>query len=211
MIEKITNKNQITRHKLAEKNNELVDAINKLQLAIDVAFNRIDMLNNAICDIRNRITALNDPTYREAKPELSVPQCISDKINELVDAVNKHQDIIRQIGEWGSEKGECLWCDTLTEFNPEKPQDRMIGCTTLDIPKTYKVDSYAEQKWIGCLCELWTGNSKNHRYGILKGIAKNTYKGHETIYKYQALSMSFEHCEPVKPDSEIIYKGGNNE
>lgn len=43
------------------------------------------------------------------------------KLNELIDVVNKQQDIIRQIGEWGSKKGECLWCDTLTEFNPEKP------------------------------------------------------------------------------------------
>ena len=73
------------------------------------------------------------------------------------------------------------------------------------------VDPYAEQrKWIGRLCELWSGNSKNHRYGILKGIAKNTYEGHKTIHKYQALSMSFEHCIPVKPDDDIIYKGGKD-
>mgnify|MGYP003287134908 CR=1 FL=1 len=43
------------------------------------------------------------------------------KINELIDVVNKQQDIIHQIGEWGSSKDECLWCDTLTEFNPENP------------------------------------------------------------------------------------------
>jgi hypothetical protein len=47
--------------------NQLVDAVNELQLAKDVMFNRIDMLNNAICDIRNRITTLDDPTYHEAE------------------------------------------------------------------------------------------------------------------------------------------------
>lgn len=72
------------------------------------------------------------------------------KINELIDAVNKHEDIIRQIGEWGSSKGECLWCENLTEANlydnSEKAncqgnvQDHMIGCTTLGIPKSYKND-----------------------------------------------------------------------
>ena len=46
---------------------------------------------------------------------------LAAKINEVINVVNKQQDIIRQIGEWGSKKGECLWCDTLTEFNPEKP------------------------------------------------------------------------------------------
>ena len=44
---------------------------------------------------------------------------IVNKINELVDAVNKHADIIQQIGEWGTRKGECLWCENLTKFDPE--------------------------------------------------------------------------------------------
>lgn len=48
---------------------QLVDAVNELQPAKDVMFNRIDMLNNAICDIRNRITALDDPTYHEEPAE----------------------------------------------------------------------------------------------------------------------------------------------
>lgn len=51
------------------KINELVDAVNELQVAQDVMFNRIDILNSAICDIRNRITALDDPTYHETEPE----------------------------------------------------------------------------------------------------------------------------------------------
>lgn len=35
MIEKITNQNQIARHKLAEKINELVDAVNELQTKVN--------------------------------------------------------------------------------------------------------------------------------------------------------------------------------
>ena len=42
------------------------------------------------------------------------------KINELVVAVNRHADIIRQIGQWGSSKGEFLWCETLTKFEPDE-------------------------------------------------------------------------------------------
>jgi hypothetical protein len=41
-------------------------------------------------------------------------------INQLVDAVNKHADIIKQIGDWGTSKGECLWCETLTKFEPNE-------------------------------------------------------------------------------------------
>ena len=47
-------------------------------------------------------------------------ESLFNKINELVDAVNKYEDIIRQIGEWGSSKGECLWCETLTKFEPNE-------------------------------------------------------------------------------------------
>ena len=57
-----------------------------------------------------------------------------EAFNALVDVVNKQQDIIRQIGEWGSSKGECLWYDTLTEFNPKKPT----------ISKMEKVETPAE-------------------------------------------------------------------
>ena len=45
---------------------------------------------------------------------------LADKINELVVAVNKHADIIKQIGDWGTRKGECLWCETLTKFEPNE-------------------------------------------------------------------------------------------
>ena len=58
---------------LVQKINELVDVVNKLQLVEDVMFNRIDILNNAICDIRNRISALDDLTYHEAEPEPADP------------------------------------------------------------------------------------------------------------------------------------------
>ena len=49
-----------------------------------------------------------------------VANTIMKKINELVDAVNKHDDITQQIGQWGSNKGECLWCETLTKFEPKE-------------------------------------------------------------------------------------------
>ena len=45
---------------------------------------------------------------------------LMDKINELVVAVNKHADILQQIGDWGTRKGEHLWCETLTKFEPSE-------------------------------------------------------------------------------------------
>ena len=76
------------------------------------------------------------------------------------------------------------------------------GTTCIDGSKK-PVGPYAEQRWVGHLCKLWTGDGLV-RYGILRGIALNRKK---TNYPYQALSTSFEHCEPVKLDSELIYHG----
>ena len=126
------------------------------------------------------------------------------KINELVDAVNGLQAQVAILEEHAHptakvyEETQNMYDNAILDALKDKQVDVVVE----------PADQYAEQrKWIGCLCELWSGNSKNHRYGIWKGIAKNTYKGHKKIHKYQALSMSFEHCEPVKQDDDIIFKG----
>ena len=43
----------------------------------------------------------------------SVVDTVVNALNQVIDAVNKHADIIQQIGDWGTRKGECLWCETL--------------------------------------------------------------------------------------------------
>ena len=59
-------------------------------------------------------------TIGKTKYEYPTHAMMIDKINELVVAVNKHADIIQQIGQWGNSKGECLWCETLTKFEPNE-------------------------------------------------------------------------------------------
>lgn len=97
------------------------------------------------------------------------------KINELVDVVNSIISV----------------------------QDRMIGCTTLDIPESYKTDHYAEQrKWIGKLCKFWDYDGEEKRFGILECINKNN------PYPYcTSGDWWYGHCEPVKSDDDAIYKG----
>lgn len=112
---------------------------------------------------------------------------IISKINELVDVVNNLQ------------KHEEQHLDLLTELNEMRLQK---NATISKKEKVEPNDLYEEQRWVGCLCKLWTGDS-HVRYGILRGVALNRKK---TNYPYQALSTSFEHCEPVKPDDDIIYK-----
>ena len=125
---------------------------------------------------------------------------LAAKINELIDIVNKQQDIIRQIGEWGSKKGECLWCDTLTEFNPEKPT----------ISKKEKVEPKIpteQTKWIGCVCRFWYENPENTTLDYLEKVKVGEdgleYYGKETYDWYP-------HCEPILPTDKAIYKGGKD-
>ena len=68
-----------------------------------------------------------------------------------------------------------------------------------------KVDPYAEQrKWIGKLCKFWDDDPNNYIFDKLKEI---TFAG---CYIKESGFM-YEHCEPVKPDDDIIYKGGKDE
>jgi hypothetical protein len=113
MIEKITNQNQIARHKLAEKINELIDAVNVLQAQV------------AILEEHAHPTAKTEPA-----------------------------------------------------------------------------DPYAEQRgWIGTLCRCWDSDINDDIWGILQDIKDNKTE------KYYLYGIGYEHCEPVKPDDDIIYKG----
>lgn len=133
MIEKIKNKTgtrcgqilPVSQDTIINKINELVDAVNNQQT----------QLNDHGCrllDLQNRITVLDDPSYREAESELA--------------------------------------------------------------------DPYVEQrKWIGKLCMFWDDDYEHDYFDTLKGITDDgLFIGHNGTWK---------HCEPVKLDDEIIYKG----
>lgn len=126
------------------------------------------------------------------------------KINELVDAINNQQIQLNN--------HECRLLDlhsritalddpTYHEEPDENVQERMIGCTTLDIPESYKADPYAEQrKWIGKVCKVYDDNGIVH-YAVLEKIWDNS------DYCYGTLVGDYQHCEPVSPEDDIIYKG----
>ena len=64
-------------------------------------------------------------------------------------------------------------------------------------------DPYAEQrKWIGKLCKFWDYDDEEKWFSVLEYIDKNS------PYTYCASGdWWYKHCEPVKPDDDIIYKG----
>lgn len=115
---------------------------------------------------------------------------IFSKLNELVDAIN---DI---------KKHEEQHLDLLTQLNEMRLQNQK---------KTELADPYAERrKWIGKLCKFWDDDafitSKDWAFGMLTSIDKGMQ------YQYCCNeNCNFKHCEPIKPDDDIIYKGGDNE
>lgn len=102
-----------------------------------------------------------------------------EKINELVDAVNK--------------------LDALLDLTNTAIQA---------VKKTEPADPYAEQrKWIGKFCWFWiSGKNNKIHYGKLKQI--DPFSKHHYIDEDLAC---WDFCEPVKPDDDIIYQGGDNE
>jgi hypothetical protein len=96
MIEKITNQNQIARHKLAEKINELIDAVNEFEKDREEIKEWIAIVS----DLRSRVPV----------------------VESRVSILEEHAH------------------PTATTKPAKNAQDRMIGCTTLDIPKSYKND-----------------------------------------------------------------------
>lgn len=112
----------------------------------------------------------------------SSPLDMLDKINELVDAVNEQQLRLNNIMCW-----------LAAQEHKEKPAEE---------PAEEPADHYEEQtKWIGKLCRFWENNEKEDaRIGILSDIITSGR------YLPKNATCSFENCEPVSPDDDIIYK-----
>ncbi len=111
------------------------------------------------------------------------------KVNELIVAVNELQ---ATISKWKKIK-------TPTE------KFSVTESVTNSLEKMNSQDApYAEQRrWIGKLCRFWGGDPNDYVFDILKEIACGGY--------IKEGGFIYSHCEPVKPDDDIIYKGGDNE
>ena len=71
-----------------------------------------------------------------------------------------------------------------------------------------KVDPYAEQrKWVGKLCRFWNEDTKPI-FSILDHI--QLYFS-DAPFVDRFTTTHWQHCEPVKPDDDIIYKGVKDE
>lgn len=110
--------------------------------------------------------------------EPSGAKLIEEKVNQLVDVVNELTSCVGQLG---------------VEFD---------NYDTDDIAEVKNENLYTEQhKWIGTLCRCWDSNINDDVWGILQDIKDNKTE------KYYMYGIGYEHCEPVKPDDDIIYKG----
>ena len=108
------------------------------------------------------------------------------KVDELVDAVNELQ-----------ENQNAYWTD-IAEIKKE-----------LQTRAENVKDKFAEQrKWVGKVCWFWDDDNTNSSCGILTSIDTETFKEPQFVCNDE---YDYEHCEPVKPDDDIIYKGGSND
>lgn len=130
------------------------------------------------------------------------------KINELVDAVNDIQK------EREAERFEIQeWIGILEAVRKsvnihEKQIDELQMKVEPEKCETRSENVQNPTKWLGKLCKFWDGDEQiSHlRWGILYSITPISplpfccsLGDGKTFY--------YEHCEPVKPDDDIIFKG----
>lgn len=146
-------------------------------------------------------------------------QNYGEKINELVDAVNtiqKEREAERfEIQEWIGiieavrksvnvhenqidelQKHEEQHLDLLTELNEMRLHQNKTPAENVQ-------DKFAQYRdWAGKLCRFWNKNKDRAIYDILEEVIADWSYQFKTKRDY-----IFDHCEPVKPDDDIIYKG----
>ena len=118
------------------------------------------------------------------------------KINELVDAVN---GILAAQEQYATIYNE----DIMPMLTPENSQSSKIAQGFKNLQ-----DPYAEQrKWAGKLCWFWEDDPNDKIVDVLSHI--DTARLCPFIQCDHQIGWT--NCEPVKPDDDIIYKGGDNE
>lgn len=134
-----------------------------------------------------------------------------EKINELVVAVNKLETMA---------KNTNTVLESLVEENNihEKQIDELQTkvnklAPVINFAQPKAKDKFAEQcKWLGKLCKFWDGDEQmSHlRWGILSTITPTSPVPY-CCSLGDGKTFDYEHCEPVLPNDDIIYKGGDNE
>ena len=129
------------------------------------------------------------------------------KLNELIDAVNAIQK------EREAERSEIQeWIGILEAVRKsvnvhEKQIDELqmkVEPHKCKMPAENVQDKFAQHRdWAGKLCRFWNIDKDKAIYGILEEVKA------DWAYRFQMKGENylFDHCEPVKQDDDIIYKG----
>jgi chromosome segregation ATPase len=143
------------------------------------------------------------------------------KINELVDAVNELQKDREEIKEWIAIVADLRSRVPVVESRISILEEHAHPTATTENSQSAKItqgfknlqDLYAEQrKWIGKLCRFRDKDYKDDQwdYGLLQAVekAETAHIWKTGCFKHN-LGHWYDYCEPVKPDDDIIYKGGD--
>ena len=130
-----------------------------------------------------------------------IDQIMTKKINELVDAVNNQQIQLNN--------HECRLLNLqnrITELDDPTYHEAEPAENRESAKNAQEVDEIEQaEKWVGKLC--WF----SQMYGCYQHIAILKRISESGLYVTDDGELHYAYCEPVKPDDDIIYKGGDNE
>lgn len=133
------------------------------------------------------------------------------KINEIIDVVNN-----RILKEYSSIEDviKDSELDIKTEPTDQFAEERESDINVYEeVKRNMEIENqqgiidgaYAKNRHlIGKLCKFRFGSG--YSYGILTNIKRKPCR-----WAFESNGRAFSSCEPVKPDDDIIYKGGDNE
>lgn len=136
------------------------------------------------------------PNFDSTEASIYHVEKLYAKVNQLVDAVNSIVSVQEKLID--------------SRFVVETKHEEPDGDDA--IQEVIHTDPYAEQRrWIGKLCRFWNKTEyTDDLYGLLTDIVPtNKYKPEDNYFVpfKDEFGSFYEHCEPVKPDDDIIYKG----
>ncbi|MFQ6704283.1 MAG: hypothetical protein ACLRFP_04360 [Alphaproteobacteria bacterium] len=167
---------------------------------------------NELCDTVNTIQKEREAERFEIQEWIGILESVRKSVNKhgkLIDTLvvenNIHEKQIDELQMRDEDLTERINY-TLAKATGNKEVLKLLD-------EKYKpVDRFAEQrKWIGKLCKFWFADAEHPIFGILDFVDAGPHPEPFHINCGESEQGWYPHCEPVKPDEDIIYKGGDNE
>ena len=159
---------------------------------------------NELIDAVNTIQKEREAERFEIQERIDILEAVRKSVNKLETMAKNTNTVLESLVQENNIHEKQI-NELQMKLEPEKCKTRSENVQPDAESRSENVqDKFAQYRdWAGKLCRFWNVDKDKAIYGILEEVKA------DWAYRFQKKGENylFDHCEPVKPDEDIIYRG----